>query len=61
MLDDYDSKYTTLVDYFCIIGASHEDTMRAIDNAKKDLKTKLDPAILTRTPEIDKPSIAFPN
>lgn len=61
MLDEYDSKYTTLADYFCIIGASHEDTLRAIEQGKKDLKTKLDPTILTRVPEIDKPSIAFPN
>jgi len=61
VLDEYDSKYTTLVDYFCLIGASTDDTLRAIQRAKQGQKARLEPEILSRTPSIDKPSIAFPN
>lgn len=33
-LEEYDSKYTTLIDYFCLIGASQEDLNDAIFKAK---------------------------
>lgn len=60
-MTEYDNKYLTLVDYFCIIGASTKEIEGAIENAKNGQTTILDPVILSRCPEIDKPSIAFPN
>ena len=33
-LEDYDKTYTTLVDYFAIIGPQNGDLYKAIENAK---------------------------
>lgn len=49
------------MDYFCLIGASDEELQIAIQKAKKDEITFINPQILSRTPEIEKPSIAFPS
>ena len=42
-LEDYDKKYNTLVDYFCMVGANDEDLERAIQLAKEDKTTSFTP------------------
>lgn len=59
-LEEYDKKYTTLIDYFGIIAPSLDQIYTAIDLAKSEEKIRLTSQVLTRVPEIDKPSIAFP-
>jgi hypothetical protein len=59
-LEDYDRRYATLIDYFGIIGPSLDQLYGAIDSAKQGELLDLTPRVLTRVPEIDKPSIGFP-
>lgn len=59
-LEEYDKKYATLIDYFGVIGPPIHEIYAAIEAAKNGQKTKLSPHVLTRVPEIDKPSISFP-
>jgi hypothetical protein len=58
-LEEYDKKYTTLVDYLGIIGPTMDQILKAIESAKKEECVALVSQVLTRVPEIDKPSIAF--
>lgn len=44
-----------------MVGASDQDLTHAIQMAKEDKTTSFSPQILSRAPEIDKPSIAFPS
>lgn len=58
-LDEYDKKYTTLIDYFGIIGPTMDQILRAIEAAKNQEQIALVNQVLTRVPEIDKQSFAF--
>jgi hypothetical protein len=60
-LEEYDKKYTTLIDYFGVIGPPIDQIYSAIESAKHNDLLKLTPCVLSRVPEIDKPSIAFPS
>jgi hypothetical protein len=60
-IDEFDSKYTTLIDYFTLMGVSNLDMETALLSAKKNHKASFIPRILSRTPHIDKPSVAFPS
>ena len=58
-LEEYDKKYSTLIDYFGIIGPKIDQLYQAIEKAKTGESIKLTPVVLTRVPEIDKPSTSF--
>ena len=60
-LEDYDKKYNTLIDYFGVIGPPLDQLYGAIDSAKRNELLQLTPVVLTRVPDIDKPSIGFPS
>ena len=60
-LEEYDKKYSTLIDYFGIIGPQLDQLYKAIESAKDGEFIKLTPVVLTRVPEIDKPSTSFPS
>jgi hypothetical protein len=59
-LEEYDKKYTTLIDYFGVIGPPIDQLYSCIEGAKAGHLLKITPQVLSRVPEIDKPSIAFP-
>ena len=50
-----------MIDYFGIVGPQLDQIYEAIEQAKKEKAIKLTPVVLTRVPEIDKPSTSFPN
>ena len=60
-LEEYDKKYNTLTDYFGIIGPQLDQLYKAIDSAKDGEFIRLTPVVLTRVPDIDKPSTSFPS
>lgn len=60
-MEDYDKKYPTLIDYFGVIGPPMDQLYGAIDSAKRGELLDLNLRVLTRVPDIDKPSIGFPS
>lgn len=62
-LAEYDSKYSTLIDYVTLIGISTSEINEVIQAIKKGsmFKKLWTPSVLSKIPNIDKPSIAFPS
>lgn len=49
------------MDYFGVIGPTLDQLYHAIEAAKQGVMAPINPQVLSRVPDIDKPSIAFPS
>jgi hypothetical protein len=54
------NRYPTLIDYFGVISVDLDKLLETIRLVKCGELIPVNPKVITRIPEIDKPSVAFP-